>query len=65
MAFLNRLRSEDKAIRAQLTELVVYSEGAFAWSEVWAMCPNDRETAAKTINDYNQLKSGKSKNEYL
>lgn len=65
MALLNRLRSEDKAIRSQLTELVVYSEGSFTWSEVWAMSSSDREMAAKTVNDFNQLKSGKGKNEYL
>jgi hypothetical protein len=65
VSYLGRLRSEATAIHLQLTELVVYSEGAFSWSEVWFLSGYDRETAIKVINDFNRIKSGKPKNEFL
>jgi len=43
-----------------LVELVVYSEGSFSWTDVWAMSAEDRDVAVTVVQKYLNAKSGKS-----
>jgi len=46
-------------------ELVIYSEGAISYSEVWQMSYAERSNFIKILNSYNEIKSGKKPTEYL
>jgi hypothetical protein len=63
--FLNQLKKGTGEIQKQITELVIYSEGAFSWTEAWMMCSSERVLAIKTLNNYNLQKAGKQPNDYL
>ena len=39
-------------------ELVIYSEGAISYNELWSMSFYERDQFVKTINKYNAKKNG-------
>jgi hypothetical protein len=62
---LDRLDKEAKAIEKQITEMVIYSEGAISWSEAWFLSYGERNRFIETLNNYQKAKAGKGSNEYL
>ena len=46
-------------------ELVIYSEGAISYSEVWLLSHAERSNFVTILNNYNSIKSGKNPQEYL
>ena len=60
MAYLRRLNSETDAINKNIAEIVVFSNGSVSWTEAWNMSLPQRTLIIKTLNNYNQLKQGKS-----
>ena len=60
MAYLRRLNSETDAINKNIAEIVVFSNGSVSWTEAWNMSLPQRSLIIKTLNNYNQLKQGKS-----
>lgn len=52
-------------LQKNLTELVIYSNGAFSWTDVWFMSHSEREMAIKVLNDYNKIKSGQTPTEWM
>ena len=65
MAYLGRLKKETDALEKSLTELVIYSQGAIQWNEIWYMSGPQRELLAKTLENYMKQKAGKSVTEDL
>ena len=65
MAYLGKLKEDQTALNKNIAELVIYSEGAVSWSEAWFIPPMDRDLLIKTLNKYNQAKSGSSGNNEL
>jgi hypothetical protein len=65
VAHLGKLKDEQQALSTQISEMVVYSNGAISWSEAWLMSPSERDLFIKTMNKYNAQKSGKPINEML
>jgi hypothetical protein len=65
VAHLGKLKEDQKALSTQISEMVVYSNGAISWSEAWLMSPAERELFINTMNKYNAQKSGKPTNELL
>ncbi len=63
--YINKLRKEAGELQKQITEIVLYSEGAFRWNELWNMSFSERELAVKLLNNYNQVKAGKQPSDYL
>ena len=63
MAYLGKLKVDQTALSESIAELVIFSEGAISWSEAWHIPPRDRDLLIKTLNKYNNLKSGKADNE--
>ena len=64
MELLNRLRKEANTLEKSLIEIAVYSGGSISWQETQMMSIKEREIAVKVINKYNQIKSGKSVEEF-
>ena len=64
MELLNRLRKEADTLEKSLIEIAVYSGGSISWQETQMMSIKEREVAVKVINEYNQIKSGKSVEEF-
>ena len=64
MELLNRLRKEADTLEKSLIEIAVYSGGSISWQETQLMSIKEREVAVKVINKYNQIKSGKSVDEF-
>lgn len=64
MELLNRLRKEADTLEKSLIEIAVYSGGSISWQETQMMSIKEREVAVKVINKYNQIKSGKSVEEF-
>lgn len=64
MELLNRLRKEADTLEKSLIEIAVYSGGSISWQETQMMSIKEREVAVKVINKYNQIKSGKSVDEF-
>lgn len=64
MELLNRLRKEADTLEKSLIEIAVYSGGSISWQETQMMSIKEREIAVKVINKYNQIKSGKSVEEF-
>ena len=64
MELLNRLRKEADTLEKSLIEIAVYSGGGISWQETQMMSIKEREVAVKVINKYNQIKSGKSVDEF-
>jgi len=60
VAYLRRLNSETDAINKNIAEIVVFSNGSVSWTEAWNMSLPQRSLIIKTLNNYNQLKQGKS-----
>ena len=60
MAYLRKLNEESEAINKNIAEIVVFSNGSVSWSEAWHMSLPQRSLIIKTLNNYNQLKQGKS-----
>jgi uncharacterized Rmd1/YagE family protein len=60
VAYLRRLNSETDAINKNISEIVVFSNGSVSWTEAWNMSLPQRTLIIKTLNNYNQLKQGKS-----
>lgn len=52
-------------LQKNLTELVIYSGGAFSWNDVWGMSHSEREMAVKVLNDYNKVKSGQNPTDWM
>lgn len=65
VAYLGSLRKGAAELQKNITELVIYSNGSFSWSEVWNMSYNEREVAVKVLNDYNKIKAGKDPTDWL
>ena len=65
MAYLGKLKEDQTALNKNIAELVIYSEGAVSWSEAWFIPPMDRDLLIKTLNKYNQAKSGSAGNNEL
>lgn len=65
MAYLGKLREDQKATERTIAELVIYSEGAISWNEAWMLSMEERNLLVTTLNKYNSLKSGKPQNEML
>lgn len=65
MAYLGKLREEQKATEKNIAELVIYSEGAVSWNEAWMLSMDERNLLISTLNKLNSLKSGKPQNEML
>ena len=64
MELLNRLRKEADTLEKSLIEIAVYSGGSISWQETQMMSIKEREITIKVINKYNQIKSGKSVEEF-
>jgi len=64
LELLNRLRKEADTLEKSLIEIAVYSGGSISWQETQMMSIKEREIAVKVINKYNQIKSGKSVEEF-
>lgn len=64
MELLNRLRKEADTLEKSLIEIAVYSGGSISWQETQMMSIKEREVTIKVINKYNQIKSGKSVEEF-
>ena len=62
MAYLGKLKDDQTALNKNIAELVIYSEGAVSWTEAWFIPPMDRDLLIKTLNKYNQMKSGTAGN---
>jgi hypothetical protein len=62
---LGSLKKGALELQKNLTELVIYSNGAFAWTDVWLMSHSEREMAIKVLNDYNKIKSGQTPTEWM
>jgi hypothetical protein len=65
VAHLGKLKSEQEALSTQISEMVIYSNGAISWSEAWLMSTAERDLFIKTMNKYAAQKSGKPVNEML
>ena len=65
MAYLGKLKDDQTALNKNIAELVIYSEGAVSWTEAWHIPPLDRDLLIKTLNKYNQMKSGTAGNNEL
>jgi hypothetical protein len=65
VAYLGSLKKGAEELQKNLLELVIYSGGAFSWSEVWHMSFSEREMAVKVLNDYSKAKAGKSATEWM
>jgi hypothetical protein len=64
LELLNRLRKEADTLEKSLIEIAVYSGGSISWQETQMMSIKEREITIKVINKYNQIKSGKSVEEF-
>jgi hypothetical protein len=64
LELLNRLRKEADTLEKSLIEIAVYSGGSISWQETQMMSIKEREVTIKVINKYNQIKSGKSVEEF-
>ena len=62
MAYLGKLKDDQTALNKNIAELEIYSEGAVSWTEAWFIPPMDRDLLIKTLNKYNQMKSGTAGN---
>jgi hypothetical protein len=62
---LGSLKQGATELQKNLTELVIYSGGAFSWQEVWNMSHSEREMAVKVLNDYNKIKSGQNPTDWM
>jgi hypothetical protein len=65
VAYLGKLKDDQTALNKNIAELVIYSEGAVSWTEAWFIPPMDRDLLIKTLNKYNQMKSGAAGNNEL
>jgi len=65
VAFLGKLKKESEALHAEVAEIVVHSEGAFSWNEIWFMCYSERDLACKTISNFNLKRNGQGGKEFL
>jgi hypothetical protein len=65
VAYLGKLKDDQTALNKNIAELVIYSEGAVSWTEAWFIPPMDRDLLIKTLNKYNQMKSGTAGNNEL
>lgn len=59
MAYLGKLKKDDKALRKNIAELVLASEGHFDWDTCWNLEPLDRQMIIKAVRNYNSAKAGK------
>jgi hypothetical protein len=62
---LGSLKKGAAELQKNITELVIYSNGAFSWTEVWNMSFSEREVAVKVLNDYNKIKSGQNPTDWM
>jgi hypothetical protein len=65
VAYLGRLKKETDALEKSLVEIVIYSQGAIAWNEIWYMSIPQRQLIAKTIENMLKQKAGKQVTEDL
>jgi len=65
VAYLGKLKEDQKALESAIAELVIYSDGSVSWSEAWMLSSSEREILIKTVNKYNAAKSGNKQNEFL
>ena len=65
MAYLRKLNEESEAINKNIAEIVVFSNGSVSWSEAWHMSLPQRSLIIKTLNKYNNMKSGNPVSEEL
>lgn len=47
-----------------LIEIAVYSGGSISWQDAQLMSNRERQLAVEVVNKYNQLKSGKTTEEF-
>lgn len=60
--FIQSLEQGQTQLEREVNEVVVYSNGAVSWTEVWQMSPLQRSNFIKTLNKKNAEASG---DEYL
>ena len=65
MAYLRKLNEESEAINKNIAEIVVFSNGSVSWTEAWHMSLPQRSLIIKTLNKYNNMKSGNPVSEEL
>tara|TARA_Y100001972_G_scaffold73796_1_gene89653 strand:- start:378 stop:575 length:198 start_codon:yes stop_codon:yes gene_type:complete len=65
VAYLRRLDDESNAINKEITEMVIYCNGALSFSEAWEMPMPQRQLVIKTLENYYKAKAGKPINEDL
>jgi len=65
VAYLRKLNEESEAINKNIAEIVVFSNGSVSWSEAWHMSLPQRSLIIKTLNKYNNMKSGNPVSEEL
>ena len=65
MAYLRKLNEESEAINKNIAEIVVFSNGSVSWTEAWNMSLPQRSLIVKTLNKYNNMKSGNPVSEEL
>ncbi len=58
LEYLTKLNKQQEEMYQNIMELVIYSEGAISYNELWSMSFYERDQFVKTINKYNAKKNG-------